>query len=118
MNKDQEFDQLRQRLRQTREYLNLSQQFVADNAGISRSALADIERGARKVESLELQRLARVYRYPVSYFLGDADTLAASDDTTSALNRAAADLTPKDREEVLRFAQFLRFYGESGKKKQ
>jgi len=117
MSKEQEMDRLRRRLRQVREYLNLSQQFVADNTGISRSALADIERGARKVDSVELQRLAHVYRYPVSFFLGESDAPSASDATISALNRAAADLTPKDREEVLRFAQFLRFYGDAGKKK-
>jgi transcriptional regulator with XRE-family HTH domain len=105
---------LRTRLREVREYLNLSQEFVAKNAGLLRSALADIERGQRKVDSLELHRIARVYRYPVSFFLGDEEVGEAPDDgTLVALNRAAGDLTERDRHEVLRFAQFLRFYGRS-----
>jgi len=34
------------------------------------------------------------------------------------LNRAAADLSDEDRAEVLRFAQFLRFYGSASEKQK
>ena len=68
-----ESQQLAKRLREVREYLNLSQQFVADKTGIPRSAVSDIERGARKVDSLELRKLARLYMYPVGYFLGEEE---------------------------------------------
>jgi transcriptional regulator with XRE-family HTH domain len=109
-------DQLRKRLREVREYLNLSQQFVADHTGLSRSAIADIERGARRVDSLELARLSQLYRYPVSYFLGEPESeLGEGADILKALARATKDLTKSDRDEVLRFARFLRFYGRSGK---
>ncbi len=102
---------LARRLRETREYLNLSQQFVAAETGLARSAISDIERGVRRVDSLELQRLARVYRYPVSYFLGDDDEVAGADsDNIRALARAAGELTDGDVAEVLRFATFLRHY--------
>ena len=37
---------LAQRLRDQRTFLNISQQFVADQTGIRRSAVSDIERGA------------------------------------------------------------------------
>lgn len=103
---------LAERLRDTREYLGLSQQFVAAQTGISRSAISDIERGERRVESIELKRLSRLYRYPVEYFLG-ADTTeaeSADSDTIQALARAAGELTPEDREQVLKFANFLRHY--------
>jgi transcriptional regulator with XRE-family HTH domain len=111
---------LRRRLREIREYLNLSQQFVAEQASMNRSAIADIERGARKVDSLELHRLARVYRYPVSYFLGDEEPSpeAASEETLNALARTATELSDSDRQEVLRFAQFLRFYGASNTRRK
>ena len=51
------------RLREIREYLSLSQQVVASSTGIARSAISDIERGVRKVDSLELRKLARLYRH-------------------------------------------------------
>lgn len=96
---------LGKRLREVREYLNLPQQYVADKLGIARSAISDIERGVRKVDSLELKKLSKLYMYPVSYFLGEEKP----DEPIRALARAVVDLTDKDRAEVLRFAQFLRF---------
>lgn len=114
--KGPEHERLRRRLREIREYLGLSQQFVADEAGMSRTAIADIERGARNVNSLELHRLANLYRYPVAYFLDENVEPDASTETLDALKRAASDLSETDRAEVLKFAQFLRFYGTSAEK--
>jgi transcriptional regulator with XRE-family HTH domain len=114
MTEETESEQLAKRLRGVREYLNLSQQFVADKTGIPRSAVSDIERGARKVDSLELRKLARLYMYPVGYFLGDEE---AGDDVR-ALARAVTDLTEGDRAEVVRFAQFLRYSADADRKKQ
>jgi transcriptional regulator with XRE-family HTH domain len=106
--------QLARRLREAREFTNLSQQFVADQTGISRSAISDIERGSRRVESIELKRLAALYRMPVDYFLGNeppADLAAAPDDPTSrALARATGEMGDDEKEQVLRFALFLRNY--------
>jgi transcriptional regulator with XRE-family HTH domain len=102
------------RLREAREFVNLSQTFVAEQTGIPRSAISDIERGERRVESLELKRLAGLYRMPVDYFLGTdtrSELAGASDDqTVRALARAASDMSPPEREQVLRFALFLRNY--------
>jgi transcriptional regulator with XRE-family HTH domain len=116
--KGADYERLRRRLREVREYLNLSQQFVAQQSGLGRTAIADIERGARNVNSLELQRLAKIYRHPVSYFLDEGAAIVASSETLDALNRAAADLSDEDRAEVLRFAQFLRFYGSTSEKQK
>lgn len=98
------------RLRQVREYLNLSQLYVAQQTGIPRSAISDIERGQRRVDSLELRKLARVYQYPVGYFLGDDQE---QDNAVSALARAVTELTEQDRAQVLQFAQYLRFSADS-----
>jgi transcriptional regulator with XRE-family HTH domain len=116
MNAD-EAKQLAARLREAREFVNLSQQFVAEQSGISRSAISDIERGARRVDSLELKRLAALYRMPVEYFLGqDTGSLAGEvDPTVTALARAATQMSSSEKEEVLRFALFLQNYqGRSG----
>lgn len=99
---------LAERLREAREYLGLSQQFVAEQTGIPRVAISAIENGKRRVEALELEALATLYKYSVTYFLGGA---LEEPPTVVALARAAKDLTERDREEVLRFAQFLKAYG-------
>ncbi len=96
------------RLREAREYLGLSQQFVAEHTGLPRVAISAIENGKRKVEALELEALAKLYKYPVTYFL---DGALGEPATVRALAREATDLTASDREQVLRFAQFLKAYG-------
>ncbi len=101
---------LAERLQRVREYLGLSQQFVADHTDIPRVAISAIENGKRKVEAIELEALARLYKYPVSHFLDGAVEESAS---IRALAREATSLTERDREEVLRFAQFLKSYGRS-----
>jgi transcriptional regulator with XRE-family HTH domain len=102
------------KLREVREYLGLSQQYVADKTGIARSAVSDIERGMRKVDSLELRKLARLYMYPVGHFFGEEE----ADEEVRALARAVTDLTDDDRAEVVRFAQFLRYSAEADRKRQ
>jgi transcriptional regulator with XRE-family HTH domain len=96
------------RLREVREYLNLSQQYVAEHTGIPRSAVSDIERGERKVDSLELKKLARLYRRPVGFFLDEHDAASPGDHAIALLSRALTDLTEDDVAEVRRFAEFLR----------
>lgn len=108
---------LASRLRDAREFANLSQAFVSEQTGISRSAISEIERGQRKVESLELKRLAALYRMPIDYFLrtDDPERATASDDpTVQALARATTEMTDESRREVLRFALFLQNYQRPG----
>jgi transcriptional regulator with XRE-family HTH domain len=97
------------RLKEIREYLNFSQQYVSERTGIPRSAISDVERGLRRVDGLELKKLARLYRYPVGYFLDERDDALPGDHAIAALARALTGLTPSDREQVIKFAQFLRF---------
>jgi transcriptional regulator with XRE-family HTH domain len=109
--KNEDSELLRQRLREVREYLNLTQQFVSEKTGIARTAIAEIESGKRRVESTELKKLARLYRHPVAFFLGEDEQSTSPDaPILNALARATGELTEEDRREVLRYAQFLRFY--------
>lgn len=117
-----EAGQLARRLRDAREFTNLSQQFVSEQTGIPRSAISDIERGSRRVESLELKRLAELYRMPVGYLLGDvapgdeelAGASAVPDATVEALARTASEMGEQERGEVLRFALFLQNFERRG----
>ncbi|MBT2234417.1 helix-turn-helix domain-containing protein [Nonomuraea sp. NEAU-A123] len=96
-----------ERLRTAREYLNFSQQHVADRTGIPRTAVSDIERGTRKVDSLELRKLARFYKRPIGYFLDEDTEAAIADHAAAMLARALSPLSDGDREQVVKFAQFL-----------
>lgn len=101
--------ELGRRLREAREYLGLSQEQVADHLGIPRPSVSTIEGGKRRISFLELKSLAALYRRPLSYF-SDEETPAA-DETTDALFRTTQELSTTDREQVLRFAQFLKTAG-------
>lgn len=93
------------RLREAREVISLSQGDVATALGIPRTSVVAMEAGRRNVTGLELRRLARLYRRDVAWLLGDNAAPSAAADT--ALFHATAELTPEDRDQVLRFAQFL-----------
>src|SRR5207244_12570152 len=105
MDGDSDRQVLAERLRTTREYLDFSQQDAADRSGMTRAALSAIETGRRKVESIELAALAKTYKCPVGFFIGEEPE---DDETVVLLGRTARDLTARDRQEVLRFARFLR----------
>lgn len=95
------------RLRESREYLGLSQQLVADRTGIPRSAISDIERGVRKVDSLELKKFALVYSKPVGYFLDEAEEADPAAHTLQVLTRATAGMTEADRQKLVEYAELL-----------
>jgi transcriptional regulator with XRE-family HTH domain len=100
---------LGEKLRKAREYVGYSQDEVASLLKVPRTAVTNMESGQRKVEALELKRLADLYRQPVSHFTGDDDeagTALSAD--VNHLARQAAALSPKDREELGRFAEFLK----------
>lgn len=110
MDRAEQQERLAERLREAREYLGVSQEFVAKQTGIPRAAISAIENGKRRVEALELNALAALYKYPVTYFLEGALEEPAS---IRAIAREAAALTDRDREQVLHFAQFLKAYGQA-----
>jgi transcriptional regulator with XRE-family HTH domain len=99
---------LGERLRQAREYLNLSQDDVAKYLSVQRTALSNIEAGQRRVDAIELKRLADLYKRPLSHFTDDDEDSAGLPSDVTHLARAAAQLSVKDREELSRFAEYLR----------
>lgn len=94
------------RLKEAREYVGLSQEEVADILDIPRSAVSLMEKGGRKVDALELKRLAEIYQRSVDFFTGSTPPPQIPSDVAH-LARAASKLTSKDLEELTRFAQFL-----------
>src|ERR1700678_396941 len=76
--------QLGSNLRAARERRGLSQQDVADSLGLPRTSVTNIESGNREVSTLELSRLASLYRISPGSLL-DAST---SEDASVVLMRA------------------------------
>jgi transcriptional regulator with XRE-family HTH domain len=105
--KDDDRKTLGERLREAREYLGFSQDQVATFLGVSRSALSLMESGQRKVDALELKKLAGLYKRSVGYFTGEEEDASIGADVKH-LARKVSDLSSEDREELARFADFLR----------
>jgi len=110
---DEEYVSMGARLRQAREYLGISQEAVAEALGVPRASVSVMESGRRKVSSLELRDLARLYKRPLDWFYGREAEPIAEDETVTALFRATKNLTQEDKEQVLRFAEFLKGAGQA-----
>lgn len=109
LDNDAERRRLGETLRRSRERLGFTQDEVAEVLKVQRTAVTNIERGQRKVDALELKRLARLYRQPVSLFTGEDDALDAGlPSDVFHIARQAAALCASDREALRRFADFLR----------
>lgn len=109
---DPDRDYLAQKLKEAREYLGLSQEYVSQQTGIPRPAISEIEAGRRKVESTELKKLAALYGRPLDYFLSEdrvpAAASAGPDQVEMKLRNLTKNLPEEDREEILRFAEYVR----------
>ena len=99
---------LGERLRDARNYLGLKQEEVATYLNIQRTALTDIEAGRRKVDALELAKLAKLYKQPASFFTGEEPAAGELTAEVAHLARQAAELSSQDRQELGRFAEYLR----------
>jgi transcriptional regulator with XRE-family HTH domain len=106
---------LAERLREAREAAGLSQEDVAQKLSLPRPAISQIENGHRRVEALELARLAKLYGRPLGFFANEEPIGAKRLD---ALHRTASALSEKDRSEVLRFAELLRQKAEEARKRR
>ena len=103
-----EQEEVARRLRSARETLGLTQEDVASALGIPRTSMIAMEAGRRNVTALEIRRLARIYRREVAWILGEVpETINGQAPENEALFRATASLSDADKEQVLRFAQFL-----------
>jgi Zn-dependent peptidase ImmA (M78 family)/transcriptional regulator with XRE-family HTH domain len=69
-----------QRLKKAREDRSFSQQKVADALGIPRTAVVLIEKGERSVSTIELSRIADLFKMPISSFFEASEDRPALDD--------------------------------------
>jgi transcriptional regulator with XRE-family HTH domain len=99
------------RLREARAYLALPLPYLAAESGVEAETIEEFERGEREPTELQLRRLGRVLGYPIAYFLGETDALTP--DGLQAVARWADELEDVDRDQALRFAQFLQYAAQS-----
>ncbi|NYF09924.1 transcriptional regulator with XRE-family HTH domain [Leifsonia sp. AK011] len=92
------------RLKAAREAVGFTQEEVSGALGIPRTSVHAFEAGKRSVSALELRRLSRLYRRNIEWLLGEDVEPVESD---SALHRATRELSDEDRQQVVRFAEFL-----------
>ena len=95
------------RLKEAREYRGFSQEEVAEFVGVSRPSVSLIENGQRGIDTLELQKLAKLYECTIDELVNERPYRTPDSSGIALVARAAARLSPSDREEVLRFARFL-----------
>lgn len=95
------------KLREAREYVGLKQDQVAHHLELPRTAVSEIENGRRGVSALELKKFARLYQRKVTWFTGE-DPEASVPADVAFLARTASALSDNDRQELQRFAEFLR----------
>ena len=79
-------EELARRLKTARENAGLTQEEVAEKVGIPRTAVVQIEAGKRAVNSLELEKLARLFGRGIGEFVSDSPF---AEDPVAALLRAA-----------------------------
>ena len=101
------------RLKEARVYRGFSPEEIARYLGVPQSAIALIESGSRRVSAPELSRLAKLYQTTTESLTG-SDHADPEPESIRLLVRAAA-LSATDRDEVLRFARFLRSTTSKGK---
>jgi len=64
-----EYGRFKNRLKEARIKADLTQMQVAEKLGLPQSYVSKIESGERRVDAVELERLAKIYGKSVNYFL-------------------------------------------------
>lgn len=92
------------RVREARRQLHLSQEYVARQLGIGRSAVADIERDKRKVSADELGMLSDLFLIPMDELLRGRE----SEEPAKVFARSFSALDNADQREILSLMEFKR----------
>lgn len=90
-----------ERLRNLRKELKLSQEYVAKQLGVSRTAITQIEAGSRKVSASELEVFANMYGVSMDVIMN-----GEKNNNVRAIARAFNELDERDQEEVMNLIQF------------
>jgi Zn-dependent peptidase ImmA (M78 family)/DNA-binding XRE family transcriptional regulator len=96
------------RLRQARDLIGFNQTEAAQKLGITPAALSQYEGGKRRIEVFTLDRIARLYGVPVTYFFSAVDSVDACQpdaDWESELRAMARNLSSEGKVGVAKLIQ-------------
>lgn len=99
------------KLRKAREYLELTQEEVADIIGLGRDAIIRIEKGTRKVSTEELARFSKLYMLSTDELLNNDKNI---DYSVQAFARGFEKLSDKDKNEIINLIKFKNEIKEKG----
>ncbi|NVK18509.1 MAG: helix-turn-helix transcriptional regulator [Methylocystaceae bacterium] len=83
--------QIGERLRQKRNYLNLSQTELGQKLGVSRIKIGQYESGARSIPASQLLKLTQILNVNITFFFHSSDELD-SENSEPLLNKDAINL--------------------------
>ncbi len=63
------YGRFKNRLKEARKQSGLTQTEVAEKLGLPQSYVSKVESGERRVDAVELERLAKIYGKSINYFL-------------------------------------------------
>lgn len=95
-------DQLNDRLRKARKYLNLSQEFVAKKTGLNRTSITAIELGQRNVSVEELKIFSQIYGISVDELVNGKK----ENSNEKVLARLFSELSDIDKLEIQNLIEF------------
>lgn len=92
------------RLKQARKNLHLSQEYVSNYIGVTRTAIVDIESGKRKISTDELSKFSELYRISAEELMNGKNIIMP----TQMFARNFAELDEDDQREILNLIEFKR----------
>jgi len=102
---EKEMSTMRTRLREARRAADLSQEAVANETGLTRTAISAIEKGTRKVTADELIMFSRLYGISVDIL---ANGPSPEEDPDQIFVESFADLSEIDKKEIMHMIKFKR----------
>lgn len=100
--------ELADRLRNARNGLHLSQDYVSRELNINRASIAQIEAGKRKVSAEELKKFSVLYGYSVDELLNGSKL----EMPIAMFARGFSELEEKDQNEILSMIEFKKMMKE------
>lgn len=101
---------MNERLRNYRKSLNLSQEYVAKQIGVSRTTITAIESGDRKVLANEINTFSNIYGVTVERILHGE---VKQDSDVKMFARAFSGLSENDKKEIMNLIDFKKKLKES-----
>ena len=97
------YKKIGERLRKLRNYMDLTQEQVADILGIGRDAILRIENGKRKIDLQELMSFSKLYKISIDELIEDEHIV---NNNEVAFARGFNTLSEKDKKEILNLIEY------------